>query len=144
MREPKPRRTSVIIFFACGAWLVGLGLYFVFLRPALLPEDVRFIGGGADTIRALPPGLTRWLRHVFSVMGGFMIACGVLTMFLAAKVVSARRSGTTFVLVVAGLAGVALMSVTNFAIDSQFKWLLLAPAMLWLSGVVAYARERRT
>ena len=27
---------------ACGVWPVRLGAYFVFLRPALLPEDPRF------------------------------------------------------------------------------------------------------
>jgi len=26
------------VFFACGLWLVALGAYFLFLRPALLPE----------------------------------------------------------------------------------------------------------
>jgi hypothetical protein len=31
------------VFVVCGLWLVALGLYFVFLRPPLLPEDPRYI-----------------------------------------------------------------------------------------------------
>jgi CHASE2 domain-containing sensor protein len=32
---------------------------------------------------------------------------------------------------------------TNFAIDSNFKWMLLVPAVLWLVGSVSYALARR-
>jgi hypothetical protein len=31
------------------------------------------------------------------------------------------------------------MSWTNFAIDSNFKWALLAPAILWVAGIACYA-----
>ena len=38
------RKVSFLIFTTCGIWLTGLGLYFALLRPALLPEDPRYIG----------------------------------------------------------------------------------------------------
>ena len=139
----KPRgRISFIIFLTCGIWLIGLGLYFALLRPALLPEDPRYIGSSLAQIQSALPGLERWLRHVFIVLGGFMAASGVLTIFVAATAISARKKGTGIVLVLAGLATVVTMSWTNFVIDSNFKWLLLAPAVLWFAGIVAYARER--
>ena len=137
------RRATAFIFFACGVWLILLGIYFVFLRPPLLPEDARYIGMNLGPGESAPLGLTRWLRHVFAVMGGFMIATGVLTTFLAATVVSRRQRGTGVVLLLAGLASVATMSATNFAIDSHFRWLLLAPAVLWCLGLAAYAFEPR-
>ena len=37
------RGVSEWLLACCGVWLVGLGLYFVFLRPALLSEDIRFV-----------------------------------------------------------------------------------------------------
>ena len=135
-------RTSVIIFFACGLWLIALGAYFAVLRPALLPEDLRYIGGSAGLGQVSPAGLERWLHRVFIVMGGFIAASGMLTVFLAVSAVPARWKGTGVVLSAAGLATVATMSWTNFAIDSQFKWVLLAPAVLWCAGLVAYALER--
>jgi hypothetical protein len=125
----------------CGIWLIGLGMYFALLRPALLPEDPRYIGSSLAQIQAALPGLDRWLRHVFIVMGGFMAASGVLTTFLAATAVSARRKGTGVVLLLTGLATVVTMSVTNFVIDSTFKWVLLAPVVLWFAGLAVYAME---
>ena len=140
-RNPR-RRNSVAIFLACGIWLIGLGLYFVLLRPALLPEDPRYIGSSLEQIRVALPGLERWLSRVFTVMGGFMAGAGLLTAFLAVTAVPARHKGTGMVLLLTGLATVVTMSWTNFALDSDFKWLLLAPAVLWLAGVGSYAFER--
>lgn len=78
-------------------------------RPALLPEDARFIGGSMAEIQALLPRLERWLSQVFRVMGGFMAGAGALTVFVAATAVPPRNRGTG-----------------------------AAPALLWFSGVVCY------
>jgi ABC-type Na+ efflux pump permease subunit len=134
------RDIPVAIFVACGAWLIGLGLYFALLRPALLPEDLRFVGHRLEEVRSALPGLEAWLSHVFIVMGGFMAGSGVLTVFLAVSAVRSRAKGTATALLLAGLATVVGMSAINFALDSDFKWLLLAPALLWLSGLGAFAR----
>jgi hypothetical protein len=37
-KATKVRPLSAWILMFCGIWLIGLGLYFVFLRPPLLPE----------------------------------------------------------------------------------------------------------
>ena len=132
------------IFVLCGLWLVALGTYFLFLRPALLPEDPRYMGSSLESIRLALPGLERWLRHVFNVMSGFMIATGVMTA-LAACHLPARRELTTFsALLLTGAVSVGLMSVTNFLLDSNFRWLLVLPALLWLAGLLCYLRERAT
>ena len=85
--EQQGQRISGWIFVACGVWLVGLGIYFMALRPAVLPEDLRFIGSGLDELRAALPRLDRWLGRVFGVMGGFMApallwSSGVVCYFL--------------------------------------------------------------
>ncbi len=69
---------SGMVLVICGLWLVALGLYFVFLRPALLPEDPLYIGSSLETLRSAAPGLERWLDHVFNVMGGFMVTYKLL------------------------------------------------------------------
>ena len=126
------------VFVVCGLWLVALGVYFVFLRPALLPEDRRYIGSSLEAMRTAVPGLERWLGHVFDVMGGFMVATGALTLLAA---VNLRERGTLTAIVVTGVAGVGLMSTTNFLIDSNFRWPLLLPALVWLAGVLCYWQE---
>ena len=136
-------RSSVLCFLACGAYLIGLGVYFAFFRPALLPEDPRFMGSSVAQIRTLLPGLEHWLGHVFNVMGGFMAGAGVLTVLVATALLPEGRKGIAPVLALAGLATVVTMSWTNFAIDSDFKWVLLARAALWVVGLGAYLVERR-
>ena len=130
------------IFILGGIWLVALDAYFLFLRPALLPEDPRFIGSSLEAMRLAVPGLERWLRLVFNVMGGFMIATGVMTT-LAACHLPARRELTTFTaLLLAGAVSMGLMSATNFFLNSNFRWLLVLPVLLWLAGLLCYLRER--
>ena len=134
-------RPSGKLFVVCGLWLVTLGTYFLFLRPALLPEDFRYIGSSLETIRSAVPGLERWLGHVFGVMGGFMVATGAITVLVACRLLARRERGTLIALTMSGVAGVGLMSATNFLLYSNFRWLLLLPALLWLAGLICYLRE---
>ena len=39
---------------------------------------------------------------------------------------------------------VGTISVTNFQLDSHFKWPLLIPPVLWLIGVAAYIVSNRS
>lgn len=128
------------LFVVCGAWLIAQGVYFALFRPALLPEDARFLGASIDAIRSLPE-LSSWLHKVFTVLGGFMIATGTLTI---ASVTCSRNARSTVVpLTIAGISGVGLMCVVNFVIDSDYKWLLSLPAAAWLAASVAQSAETR-
>ena len=141
---PPHLQRSGKVFVACGLWLIALGVYFLVIRPALLPEDLRFIGSSLESIRAAVPGLERWLGHVFNVLGGFMIAAGVMTVLASFRLPAKREPGTLAALSIAGAAGVALMSATNFLLDSDFRWWLLLPALLWLAGLWSYWSEGRS
>jgi len=121
-----------------GIFLMGLGLYFVFLRPPLLPEDPRYMGTSLAAIQASVPGLLVWLRRVFWVMGGYMFATGLLTLYVALTVFRARASGVVLVVALAGLTSIGWMAAVNFLIDSEFKWLILAVALLWPIAIALY------
>jgi len=123
---------------ACGLWLITLGLYFVFVRPSLLPEDLRFMNTSLAQVRANAPGLEAWLQHVFTVMGGFMAGAGLLTVYVARAAMPLRLRSTSWAIAFSGLLTVGLMSATNFALDSDYQWLLLAPALLWLASLVLH------
>ena len=143
MNVPKPpRRASTWMILACGVWLIALGLYFMVLRPALLPEDPRFMGTTLEQLRLAAPGLEGWLQKVFTVMGGFMAGAGVLTVWVARVAMRAGLKGTSWALVLAGVLTVALMSATNFALQSDFRWLLLVPAVVWTTGLVLFVKGR--
>lgn len=138
----KNRLVSPWMLIASGVWLIGLGLYFFVLRPALLPEDPRFMGTTLAQIRTAVPGLESWLKKVFMVMGGFMAGAGVLTVFVATVAIPSRLKGTAWAIALSGAFTVALMSATNFALYSDFRWLLLIPVLVWLAGLVFYVAGR--
>ena len=134
----KPHPVSTWLLAGCGIWLIALGLYFAVMRPPLLPEDPRFMGTTLAQIRAGVPGLENWLSRVFIVMGGFMAGAGVLTVFVATTTMRLRLRGTSAAVALSGALTVGLMSATNFALHSDFKWLLLIPALAWATGLVAH------
>ena len=123
---------------SCGVWHIGLGLYFIFLRPALLPEDVRYMGADLHALQAEVPRLTEWLEKVFIVMGGFMAAAGLMTAAVALAA-DLHRPAVAAAVALAGVAGVMLMSAVNFSLSSDYKWLLLVPALLWAAAAALAA-----
>ena len=137
-----PHRAASWLLVVCGVWLVALGLYFIFLRPPLLPEDTRFMDSSLAQVRAALPGLEPWLQRVFTVLGGFMAGTGVLTVFVGRVAMPSRLPGTSWALGLAGALTVALMSAANFSLHSDFRWLLLVPALLWFVGLVLHIARR--
>lgn len=93
IRKPHPN-IPTFIFIACGIWLIGLGLYFMFLRPPLLAEDLRYMGTSTGEVQSAVTGLERWLRRVFTVMGGFMTGAGVLTISAAVRASAGQEKWT--------------------------------------------------
>ena len=135
----RPRRgPGEWLFVACGVWLIGLGAYFVFVRPPLLPEDLRYSGANVATLQAAAPRITEWLNLVFTVMGGFMTGAGVLVAYLALRVLPKKPAGARAVLALTGALTVGLMSAVNFALGSDFRWLLVLPPGAWLAAVVLF------
>lgn len=127
-----------------GVILMGMGFYFVFLRPPLLPEDIRFMGATIGQIQNTLPGLEAWLARVFGVLGGFMFATGLLTVYVAATAFRTGKHGVLAVIAVSGIASIGWMAITNFVIDSDFKWILLAFALPWvLALVLSWVGARR-
>lgn len=123
------------LLVASGLVVVGIGVFFVGFRPPLLPEDRRYMAARSELDEAALPGLFGWLRKVFWVMGGYMLATGMLTIHLA---VSSVREGSTTAWVVATAAGavsVGVMAVVNLMLRSDFRWPLLGLASLWALAV---------
>jgi hypothetical protein len=136
--SPKSQLANGLLW-ACALWLVLLGLYFALLRPPMLPEDLRFIGmqTNSDTV---PAGLSRWLQVIFVVLGGFMISNGLLLAYILRSRHAAHPLQMKWILAAAGLCSVGLMSLINFEIGSDFRWLLLLPPIAWGAGLLLSRR----
>jgi len=114
-----------------------IGVFFVLLRPPLLAEDLRFLGRSSREIDEFMPQLRRWLRRVFTVLGGHAFAAGALTVFVAATGVRDLHPAAVAALAFTGAASIGLMAVVNFTIRSTFRWVLLAVTGLWVAATVA-------
>ena len=125
-----------------GAILMLLGLYFVLLRPPLLPEDPRFMGTSMAQIQLSVPGLLIWLRRVFWVMGGYMVATGLLTFYVALTSFRARVRGVAGVVAISGLTSIGLMAAVNWMIASDFRWLIPSFVVPWALALALYRSER--
>jgi hypothetical protein len=132
---------SSALLVSQGIILMGLGLYFIFIRPALLPEDPRFMGTTLAEIQATVPGLLTWLRRVFWVMGGFMLATGLLTIYTATTAVSHLTRSARPMIALASLTSIGWMTIVNFMISSDFKWLLLAFNVPWILALIISSQE---
>lgn len=136
------RPYSATVLALAGTILMALGVYFVFLRPPLLPEDPRFMGTSLAELQATAPGLAIWLRRVFWVMGGHLFAAGLLTFHVAVTTFRARARGAVWVVALAGLTSAGLMAAVNFVIASDFRWLLLSFLLPWVMALLLYWSER--
>lgn len=71
------------LLVVCGLVVIGIGVFFAAFRPPLLSEDRRYMAVAREPLEAVLPGVEPWLKKVFLVMGGYMVATGILTIDLA-------------------------------------------------------------
>ena len=131
------------ILLAAGATLVVAGLYFILVRPPLLPEDVRYMALPAAQLDVVRPRLELWLGHVFQVMGGYVLATDVLTITLAATSFRAHHSVAAIGALMGGAASIGWMAYVNFVINADFKWVLYGMALLWACSLILFRIEKR-
>ena len=130
-------RGSQSLAFA-GLLLIAMGIYFVLLRPALLPEDLLYMKTTSSIVKENFPQLSVWLQKVFWVMGGYIFTTGLLTIFIALTSFRTRTKGAFAIAAISGVTSIGFMTVVNFMIDSDFKWTLLAFTLPWCIALILY------
>lgn len=133
-----PWTLSSVMLVLAGIIVAGIGLYFIAVRPPLLPEDIRYMRLSAAELEAIGPRLEEWLTHVFRVLGGYALATGALMIALASTAFRTRLTVAVAGALVGGASSIGLMAVVNFMIDSDFKWALLAGALVWALSLVVF------
>src|SRR5215211_3376406 len=92
MTRVRVQRVGLGLLGLCAGYQLLMGVYFVLLRPPLLPEDERAIGMTLGEAERNLPGLTVWLDRVFTVLGGQAIAVGLLAGFVVWIIARVRFS----------------------------------------------------
>ena len=133
---------SATILAECGLILIGIGLYFVLVRPPFLPEDARYAGATLTELQAVAPGIAQWLGRVFWVLGGYIAATGILTLYIATTLFRTRARGSAIAVALGGIASIGSMAVVNVLVNSDFKWPLVGVSALWGLALVLYWRGK--
>lgn len=134
----KPYSSTVLAL--CGVALIGIGSYFIFLRPVLLPEDARYIGASLPQLQATAPNFSQWLGRVFWVMGGYILTTGILTVYVARASFRKRTRGVSVLVALTGLTSIGWMTVVNLSFSlissgSYSDWLLFGEFPLCFFGL---------
>ncbi len=132
----KPYSASILA--TGGLILICMGVYFVLLRPPLLPEDLKYIKTTEKIINDYVPGLPNWLQKVCWVMGGYIITSGVLIIYIAFTSFQSRTNGSFGIVVTSGISSIAMMTAVNFIIASDFRFILLCFILPWIIALILY------
>jgi hypothetical protein len=114
----KRDRTGGVLLLILGILTVGTSAYFLFFRPPLLPEDIRFTG--ADPL-LLDPRMATWIGIVFRTWGGFMTGFGLLICAVGGSLLSGRQGVLRWGAAAAVLVAFGRFLVSNVEIRSDFK-----------------------
>lgn len=114
-------KASVVLSVLLGILTIATGVYFMVLRPPMLPEDVRRTGVSPES---LPPAFSQWLSIVFRTWGGFMVGFGVLLVSCGMYLWKGDRRWIR-----AGMASAAVVAfgsflVSNVELRSDFLWFI--------------------
>jgi hypothetical protein len=115
----KADRTASILLLALGLLTLGTGVHFLFFRPAMLPEDLRFTGMAP---RLLRPEMVEWLQIVFRTWGGFMAGFGLLMASVAGYLMTSRIAVLKLGASLAVLIAFGRFLASNVLIHSDFLW----------------------
>lgn len=71
-------------------------------------------------------------------MGGYIFTTGLLTVFISFTSFRKRLPGAFSTVALAGISSIGSMTVVNFIIGSDFKWLLLTFTLPWVIALILY------
>lgn len=117
--SPHHDRVAALLLLLLSSLTLATGAYFLFIRPAMLPEDVRLTGMQPGL---LPPAMLSWLELVFRTLGGFIVAFGILLGAVAGYLITSRPALLSWGVAVAVVVAFSRFLASNMAIHSDFLW----------------------
>ena len=131
------QRSAATLLLVLGVLTIGTGVYFLALRPALLPEDTEFTG---VTLQQLPPAVAQWLGLVFRTWGGFIAGFGFTLVGVAVYLLTSRPSVLTSGVALGILVAFGRFFASNLRLHSDFLWFIevlfaiavVTAVLLWL------------
>ncbi len=127
-------RVAGLLLLILGMLTVSTGGYFLFVRPAMLPEDIRITGVEPNL---LPVAMLDWLRIVFQTLGGFVAAFGILIASIGVHVMARRGGVLEWGVALALLVAFGRFLASNIILRSDYLWFI---GILFALAVLAALR----
>jgi hypothetical protein len=127
------------LLLALGLLTLGTAIYFLAIRPPMLPEDTRFTGLAAD---AVSPRMADWLSIVFHTWGGFMAGFGILILGVAGYLMTLRPAFIRWGAAVAVVVAFGRFLASNIALRSDFLPFVVTLAAFALLAALWLALRR--
>lgn len=112
---------SGILLLALGLLTLVTAVFFLALRPAFLPEDIRYTGIDPAT---LPPAFLEWLGIVFRTWGGFIAGFGVLLLGIGSFLLSGRARWLYWATAIGAVVAFGRFLFSNIVLGSDFLWFI--------------------
>ena len=123
-------RTSGLLLAFLAVLTCGTGVYLLALRPAMLPEDIRYTKLNPQEMSA---EALEWVQIVFRTWGGFVLGFGIFMMAVAVYIVTGRRISLQWGVPAAVLVSFGRFLASNVRLQSEFLWFI---ATLFVLSVV--------
>ncbi|KRA50423.1 hypothetical protein [Pseudoxanthomonas sp. Root630] len=130
---------SGILLLVLGLLTMGTAVFFLVLRPALLPEDIRHTGIDPGT---LPPAFLEWLGTVFRTWGGFIAGFGVLLLGIGGFLLSGRARCLYWATAIGAVVAFGRFLFSNILLDSDFLWFISALFALAAAAAISLLLRR--
>lgn len=114
---------SGILLLALGLLTMGTAVFFLVLRPALLPEGIRHTGIDPGT---LAPGVPGMARHRVPRLGRFIAGLGVLLLGSGGFLLSGRARCLYWATAIGAVVAFGRFLFSNILLDSDFLWFISA------------------
>lgn len=137
--EPRRERVAGGLLLVVGVLTVGTAIYFLSVRPPMLPEDARFTGVALD---AVSPRMADWLAIVFRTWGGFMAGFGILLVGVGAYFMTLNVRFLRWGAAVAIVVAFGRFLASNIELRSDFLPFIVAIATLAVVAALWLALRR--
>jgi hypothetical protein len=114
-------RFAALLLLILGVLTIGTGGYFLFVRPPLLPEDIRATGVASEL---LPPAMLYWLRIVFQTLGGFVAGFGICIVAVSVHIMTQRRGVLEWGMALGLLVAFGRFLASNIILRSDYLWFI--------------------
>ncbi|MBS4003802.1 MAG: hypothetical protein KGZ91_10545 [Afipia sp.] len=125
---------SGILIFVLGVLTLGTAVYFLALRPPLLPEDIRY--SGID-IATLPPAFLVWLGVVFRSWGGFIAGFGIVLLGIGTFMLTGRTRWLSWATAAGVVVAFGRFVYGNLVLSSDFLWFIAVPFFLAVGAALS-------